>query len=62
MRKITLSEQEIVLYDLQEVAEKINTSTRTLYDYIRDGKIRATKIGKKWMISEQSLIDYFNGK
>lgn len=32
---------------------------RTIYTYIKEGKIKATKIGKEWRITEESLKELF---
>jgi len=45
------------LLTLREAADHLRVSERSLYRYIRDGKIRATKIGY-WRISEKDIDDF----
>lgn len=52
----------IKFYTLEEVSEFLNVSVRTLYTYIKTGRLKATKIGGKWIVKEQSLQDLIEGK
>lgn len=47
------------LYTLQETADLLKVSTRTVLRYIKSGKLKATKIGQ-WRINEISLHDFLN--
>jgi len=42
-------------YTPQEVSEKLKIDIRTLYRWIREGKLNAVKIGHFWRISEAEL-------
>mgnify|MGYP000853422453 CR=1 FL=1 len=42
-------------YTLQEVAEKLKLNVRTLYKWIREGKLNAVKLGDVWRIPESEL-------
>lgn len=42
-------------YSPEQVAEKLQLSVRTIWAYIRDGKLPATKLGRKYRISEEQL-------
>lgn len=46
---------EIKVYTLDEVAEILKVSRRTLYNYIKAGTLHAVKMGKYWRVSEESL-------
>lgn len=52
----------IKLYTLQELESILETSTRTLLTYIKQGKLKAVKIGGKWKVSEANLQDFVNGR
>lgn len=41
-------------YRIEEVAKMLNVSVRSVFRYIHDGKLRATKIGY-WRITEADL-------
>jgi excisionase family DNA binding protein len=52
--------QDITLYTLAEVAEILRVTRRTLYAYIKEGKLKAVKIGKYWRVSEADLREFIS--
>jgi excisionase family DNA binding protein len=50
---------QLRLYDLEELSEKLQINIRSLRKWIREGKIKAKKVGVKYYITEQSLNEYF---
>lgn len=40
---------------LQEVSEIVNITRRTLYNYIKAGKLEAVKVGKEWRVTPQEV-------
>ncbi|MCR4430636.1 MAG: helix-turn-helix domain-containing protein [Tepidanaerobacteraceae bacterium] len=48
-------------YTPQEVAEKLKLNIRTLYKWIREGNIKAVKIGGVWRISESEISRLLEG-
>ena len=57
----TTTHYKITLYDLEETAQLLGVTVRTAWQYIRDGKIPANKIGGKYLISEQTILAYYHG-
>ena len=53
---------EIKVYTLKEVSEVLKVTERTLLTYIKEGKLKANKIGGKWIISQENLQNFINGK
>ena len=51
---------DLRIYTVEELADKLKVSPRTIYDYIHAGKLRATRFGKKYQITQESLEKYFN--
>jgi excisionase family DNA binding protein len=51
---------ELKLYTLREVTDILKVSQRTLYTYIQDGKLKATKIGKYWRVKHADMMDFIN--
>ena len=49
---------EVKIYTLDEVADILKISKRTLYTYIKEGKLHAVKIGKSWRVSEENLQSF----
>ena len=54
-----LDEYEAVLTvsDLQEI---LNIGRNSAYELLRDGRIAAFRVGKKWRIPKQSVIDFLS--
>ena len=52
---------EIRLYGLQEIADALNVTRRTLYNYLKQGKLKAVKIGGEWRVTEENLMSFLNG-
>ncbi|MFH2116685.1 MAG: helix-turn-helix domain-containing protein [Bacillota bacterium] len=50
-----IEKQKAELYKLDEVAEYLRISRRTLFSYIKSGKIAAFKLGSEWRISKDNL-------
>ena len=46
---------DIKVYTLDEVADILKVSRRTLYTYVKEGKLPAVKMGKYWRVSQESL-------
>ena len=43
---------------VREAAELIGISKPSMYEVVRTGKVRSVKVGKKILISRQSLMDW----
>lgn len=50
----------IKLYSILEVCEILQLTRRTVYTYIKEGKLQAVKIGKYWRITEENLQEFIN--
>ena len=46
---------EIRVYTLEEVCTILSITKRTVYNYIKAGKLHAVKMGKYWRVSEENL-------
>lgn len=46
---------DIKVFTLDEVADILKVTKRTLYNYVKDGKLPAVKMGKYWRVSQESL-------
>ena len=47
--------EDIKVYTLEQVSEILSVTKRTLYNYIKAGKLNAVKIGKYWRVTEDNL-------
>ena len=50
--------EEMKLYTLKEVEKILKVTQRTLYTYIQNGQLKATKIGKYWRVKHAGLMDF----
>jgi excisionase family DNA binding protein len=53
-----MSTSEARLLRVREVADSLSVSNMTVYRLIRDGLIRAIRVGHGWRISQADLSDY----
>ena len=51
---------EIKVYSIREVSAILKVGKRTIYTYIKEGKIKAVKVGKEWRVSEENLRDFLS--
>jgi putative molybdopterin biosynthesis protein len=49
---------DIKLYTLQEVANILKVSRQTIYNYVTAGKLKATKFGKEYRVTEANLQEF----
>lgn len=50
---------DLVLYSVNDLHEKLGLSKMTIRAYLREGKIRARKLGVQWYVTEEALREYF---
>ena len=46
---------ERLAFSVEETAESIGVSSRTVWDYIRDGSIKCFRVGKRVLVSVEEL-------
>lgn len=51
---------EIKVYTLLEVADILKVTRRSIYSYIKSGKLKAVKMGKYWRVKEEDLRDFLS--
>jgi excisionase family DNA binding protein len=44
-----------------QAAEQLQVSERTVYEWLRDGKLPGRKIGKVWRLSADAIVDFLRG-
>jgi len=55
---VSVKLENIIYYDVHEVAEIFNCSTRTIKRYVDSGKLKGNKLGRTWYFTEQSIKRY----
>ena len=46
------------MYTVQELAKILSLHPKTVQRFIREGKIKATKIGREWRVQKEDLRDF----
>ncbi len=47
------------LYTVEDVAKMTGLTTRTIRNYLKDGRLRGLKVGAQWRFTEQNIKDLF---
>lgn len=61
MTTIKLMGGEIELLKVEDLAEVLGCNTETIRRYIRQGKLKAQKIGRRYYVSKDNLKTFANG-
>ena len=54
--------EEIQLYTVDEIAKILQAHPVTIRRYIREGKIKAQKIGKRYYVTKENLKAFVSGE
>lgn len=49
------------LYSPEDIAGMLRVTRRTIYTYMKTGKLHASKIGGNWHISQENLDAFLQG-
>lgn len=49
------------LYSVEDLVSMLKISDRTVRAYLREGKIKARKIGLRWIVTEENLKKFIEG-
>lgn len=50
------------LYTVEDVAKMAGLTTRTIRNYLKDGRLKGRKVGAQWRFTEQNIKDFFEGQ
>lgn len=50
----------LTLYSVDDLHQQLGLSKMTIRAYLREGKIRARKLGVQWYVTEEALREYFD--
>lgn len=56
-----MSTVEEKVYSVEQIAKLINMHPKTIRNFIRNGKLRAHKVGKEWRVSGHDLSVFVEG-
>lgn len=57
----SVSKPEIDVLNLEETADLLRVSNQTIYNMIKDNRIKAYKIGREWRFMRADIDAYLNG-
>lgn len=46
------------VYTIDELVQMLQVTRRTIYNYIKEGKLKAVKIGKYWRVTDKALDEF----
>lgn len=53
---------QLELYDLDDLAQLAGVRAASLRQCIREGRLRATRIGRKWKVTRENALAFLNGE
>ena len=56
----TLGDNKV--YALEEVIDFLQVTRRTAYRYIKEGKLKAVKVGGRWKVTDEAVKDFLQVK
>ena len=51
-------EKKLTLYTIEEVKKILKVTQRTVYNFIKNGDLKAIKIGKYWRVRHADLEEF----
>lgn len=54
------SNNEVDVLNLEETAEFLRVSNQTVYNMIKDGRLKAHKVGREWRFVKGDILAYMN--
>ena len=51
---------ELKVYTIEELVTLLQVTRRTIYNYIKEGKLKAVKMGKYWRVTEKCLEEFLS--
>ena len=48
-------------YFVEEISNELGLHEKTIRRYLKTGRLEGLKLGKRWLISERSLFEFFEG-
>ncbi len=54
--------EALATYTIEELSEALSISTKTLLSYCRSGRLRASKLAGRWVITRENALRLVNGE
>ena len=52
----------VKVYSLIEVSELLDITYPTVRKYVKEGKIRSRRVGRNYLVTDQSIRNFLNGE
>lgn len=52
---------DLTLYSVSEVSQKLNVTTATIRNYLKQGQLKGQKVTGRWFISAEDYSKFLNG-
>lgn len=49
---------EFAVYSIQEVADILKVDHKVIREAVKDGSLKAFRVGRQWRITQEALVDY----
>lgn len=49
---------DVKVFTLDDIAELLKVNKKILYNHIKDGKLKGSKVADKWVVTEEQFKDY----
>ena len=53
---------EIKVYTVPELVKLLQLTPQSVRKYLKDGRIKAQKVGTKWLVSEEAIREFLMGE
>ena len=53
---------DIKLYDVQEIAKAFDMTPQSVRKYLKEGRIKARKVGTRWYATEEAIREFLLGE
>ena len=53
--------RDMTLYSVPELSQKLNVTTVTIRNYLKQGKLKGQKVMGRWFISGEDIMEFFEG-
>lgn len=50
--------KDLEVYTLEEIVELLQVTRRTIYNWIKNGKLKAFKAGREWRVTREALDEF----
>ena len=51
--------RDVTLYSVPELSHRLNVTTATIRNYLKQGRIKGEKVMGRWFISDEDVTEFF---